>query len=124
MLHLQGTQRKRPVSSALNLFRDAAPSVRKPSGASGAVPFAALAASRQQPDTQSHLFSSNDSIVPYSSTGSRRMILGTDHASYAKNGQMIVGTPARSPAAVVPAPPWWTTAAIRGNPGVRCSTPT
>lgn len=30
-------------------------------------------------------------------------------------GTVTAGTPARSPAAVVPAPAWWTTAAIRGK---------
>ena len=33
----------------------------------------------------------------------------------ASTGTLTHGTPARSPAAVVPAPAWWTTAAIRGN---------
>mmetsp|Transcript_11634 Transcript_11634/g.34486 ORF Transcript_11634/g.34486 Transcript_11634/m.34486 type:complete len:282 (-) Transcript_11634:635-1480(-) len=32
-----------------------------------------------------------------------------------KNGQTRVGLPARRPAAVVPAPPWWTTAATLGR---------
>mmetsp|Transcript_15028 Transcript_15028/g.38139 ORF Transcript_15028/g.38139 Transcript_15028/m.38139 type:complete len:247 (-) Transcript_15028:1218-1958(-) len=32
-----------------------------------------------------------------------------------KKGQTSVGLPARSPAAVVPAPPWWTTAETCGN---------
>ncbi len=33
----------------------------------------------------------------------------------AKNGTANDGTPARTAVAVVPAPPWWTTAAQRGN---------
>ena len=33
----------------------------------------------------------------------------------ARTGTGTAGTPARRPAAVVPAPAWWTTAAIRGN---------
>jgi hypothetical protein len=32
-----------------------------------------------------------------------------------ENGMMTEGTPAPSPAAVVPAPPWWTNAAMRGK---------
>lgn len=49
----------------------------------------------------------------------------------AMTGTGTAGTPARSPAAVVPAPAWWTTAAVRGNsqscgrsPAARTSSPT
>lgn len=48
----------------------------------------------------------------------------------AVTGTGTAGTPARSPAAAVPAPAWWTTAAVRGNssawgtsPTVRTSSP-
>lgn len=39
----------------------------------------------------------------------------------AMTGTGTAGSPARSPAAVVPAPAWWTTAAVRGN-GQSCGT--
>ena len=35
--------------------------------------------------------------------------------SFIEVGQMSVDLPARNPSAVVPAPPWWTTAAILGK---------
>src|SRR5918993_2361709 len=48
-------------------------------------------------------------------TANSKTLLPQKAWSFIEVGQMSVGLPARNPSAVVPAPPWWTTAAILGN---------
>ena len=70
---------------------NAASSARKSTGGSGVAPLAAPAASvpGQQFDSQRSA-PANGSTVADPSNGSRRMILGTDGASYSNNGRMYV----------------------------------
>jgi Putative zinc-finger len=66
-------------------------SANKSTGGSGAAPVAAPAvAPGPQFDTRSSSAFANGSTVVDPSNGSRRMILGTDGASYSKNGRMSV----------------------------------
>jgi len=71
---------------------NAASSARKSTGGSGVAPLAAPAASApgQQFDSQAGSASPNRSTVVDPSNGSRRMILGTDSASYSPTGRMTV----------------------------------
>jgi len=61
-----------------------------PSQKGAAEPLAAPAASSPQYDSQFRAAAANASTVVDPNNGSRRMILGTDAASYSKNGRMTV----------------------------------
>jgi hypothetical protein len=87
-LHLPAAS---PTSGSTASYNGAS-SARKSTGGSGVAPLAAPAASApgQQFDSQAGNASGNGSTVVDPSNGSRRMILGTDGASYSRNGRMHV----------------------------------
>jgi putative zinc finger protein len=69
---------------------NAATSAHNSTGGSGAAPLAAPAASTPQFDSQARAAAANTSTTVDPSNGSRRMILGTDRASYSTSGRMTV----------------------------------
>jgi len=80
-----------PTSASTENYNGAS-SARKSTGGSGAAPLTAPAAPApgQQFDSQAGTAPANGSTVVDSSNASRRMILGSDGASYSANGRMSV----------------------------------